>query len=96
MRCKVRSDRFLTFDEDLIVQRTDLPAPYSLKRPDIVLTDLKYVHAKQEVPVDSVGAQAGCHESLSWVKGLGVEVISQGVKHGAPVKHGQPQKSKAM
>lgn len=80
---------------DRLGPMSGLQVPYGLHEPLIQYTSLSYPHAKQVIDSNTALRQTGCHESLSWIAGLGAEVISNGIKHGAPYKPGVPQKSSA-
>lgn len=87
-------DSYVYVQQADMYSNLDLRPPFRLISSQILFTDLKYVHAKLDPAPENGIAQAGCHESLSWIKDTGVEIISQGVKQGSPMKYGVPQKSK--
>lgn len=76
--------------------RIDLPVTYEQTTPLIAFVTAPFEHARHVAcAAIETTEQSGCPESLSWVAGLGSEIISLGIKQGAKISITGPQAVKA-
>lgn len=69
-------------------------SPYANHNASVAFTNHNFSHHKDTI-MARASQVSGCPESLSWVTENGIEVTSQGVKQGAPVKFGKPQPARS-